>query len=111
MSESPFVLEGNQILREGETRVFSVVWDDFATISRAGVEAFVNGSTQSTGTDGVLSSAGGSSVFSGNVQTLPALTVPAGSGGVAIVLEPAMVSGSQTYKTGIVCIILKPGEE
>lgn len=111
MGESPFVLEGDQIVREGESRIFSVIWDDFGAISSAGVEAFINGSTQSTGAEGLLSSASGSTVFAGNVQTLPTLTVPAGSGGVAIVIEPAMKSGDQVYKTGIVCIVLKPGEE
>ena len=105
MPESPFVLEGEQILRETETRIFSVVWDDFDTISSAGVEAYINGSSESAV---VLS---GSSVFSGNVQTLPKLTVPTGSGGTAIVLEPAMKSGNQIFKTGIICIVLKPGDE
>ena len=109
MPESPFVLEGDQILREGERRTFSVVWDDFVTISSStaagGTEAYINGSSDS----GNLLS--GSTTFSGNVQTLPLLTVPSGSGGTAIVLEPVMVSGSQFYKTAIVCRILKPGEE
>jgi hypothetical protein len=113
MAESPFVLEGDQILREGETRKFSVVWDDFVSISSVGAsthgtEAYINGSSD---TGNLLSTDAGSTVFAGNVQTLPLLTVPDGSGGTAIVLEPSMVSGGIIYKTAIVCRILKPGEE
>ena len=110
MTESPFVLEGDQILREGEVRIFSIVWDDFVSVSSAstaaGVEAYINGSTD---TGNLLAST--VHTYSGNVQTLAALTVPAGSGGTAIIIEPSMASGSQTYKTAIVCRILKPGEE
>ena len=107
--ESPFVLEGEQILREGETRTFAVVWDDFVTLTSStaagGSEAYINGSSDSANLFA------GSTAFSGNVQTLPTLTVPAGSGGVAIVVEPHMVSGGLFYQIGIVCRILKPGDE
>ena len=109
MAESPYVLEGEVIMREGESRVFSVVWDDFDSISSAstggagGTEAYINGSTDSAN---ILA---GSTTFTGNVQTLPAFTVPAGTGGVTIVLEPSMRANSQDYATGIVVRILKPG--
>lgn len=108
MTESPYVLEGEIIMREGESRVFSVVWEDFDTISSAstggagGTEAYVNGSTQS----GILT---GSTTFTANVQTLPTFTVPAGTGGVTIVIEPSMRANSQDYVTGIVVRVLKPG--
>ena len=113
MAESPYVLEGEVIMRELEQRVFSVVWEDFDTISSAttgglgGTEAYVNGSTQSAT---VLS---GSTVFTGNTQTLPTVTIPAGTGGVTIVIEATMNSasgqGGQDYATGIVIRVLKPG--
>jgi len=109
MAESPYVLEGEVILREGESRVFSVVWEDFDSISSAstggagGTEAYINGSTDSAN---LLA---GSTVYTGNTMTLPTLTVPVGSGGVTIVLEPSMRANSQDYVTGIVCRILKPG--
>ena len=108
MTESPYVLEGEIIMREGESRVFSVVWEDFDTISSAstggtgGTEAYVNGSTQS----GILT---GSTTFTANVQTLPTITIPIGTGGVSIVIEPSMRSNSQDYVTGIVIRVLKPG--
>ena len=108
MTESPDILEGEIIMREGESRVFSIVWEDFDTISSAstggtgGTEAYVNGSTQS----GILT---GSTTFTANVQTLPTFTVPAGTGGVTIVIEPSMRANSQDYVTGIVIRVLKPG--
>jgi hypothetical protein len=103
--EQPFVLEGEQVLREGETRSFAVVWDDFTTISTAGTAVYVGGSDQSA----LIS---GTTVVTDNVQTLPLLTVPSGSGGTVIVIEPSVKIGStQVYKTGIVCHILKPGSE
>ena len=46
MSE-PFVIEGEQTLREGETRTPAVVFEDFATVATGGTEVYVNGSTQS----------------------------------------------------------------
>ena len=104
----PFVLEGSTTMREGESRVFTIVWEDFTTISTVtggGAEAYVNGSSDSanvfTGTTSVT----------GNALTLPLFTVPAGLGGTNIVIEPEMSANSQTYKTGIVIRVLKPGTE
>jgi len=102
---SPFIIEGVETMREGESRQFTVVWDDFTTISTAGCEAYLNGSSQSTT---MLS---GSSAVSQNAQTLPVFTVPSGSGGSVIVIEPAMSANSQVYKSGIVVRVLKPGSE
>ena len=107
MPESPFILEGEEIMREGESRVFSVVWEDFTTISTGGggVEGFVNGSSDSanlfTGTTAVI----------GNTLTLPLFEVPVGLGGTNIILEPVMEANSQVYKTGITIRILKPGAQ
>ena len=105
MPEGPFILEGEEILREGESRKFSVIWDDFTTISTAGCETYQNRSSQSA------SMLSGSSAVSGNVTILPLFTVPAGSGGTTIIVEAAMSANSQAYKTGIVCRIMKPGAE
>ena len=101
----PFVLEGEQILREGESRVFSVVWSQFSTMSTAGVEAFTNGSSDSAA---ILS---GTSAVAGNVEQLPTLTVPTGYGGLTIVIEATVSVAGSTYATGIVCRVLKPGQE
>jgi hypothetical protein len=54
MPESPFILEGEQIMREGESRRFSIVWDDFTEVTSAGVEAYISGSSQTTGSGGLL---------------------------------------------------------
>ena len=102
-NESPYVLEGEEIIREGERRIPSVVWEDFVTVTTAGVELYVNGSSD---TANWLS---GTSAVVGNVQTCPTLTVPSGTGGVTAVLEPAVISNSQTWKTGIIYRVLKPG--
>jgi len=101
--ETPFILEGDQIMREGESRAFALTWSQFSTISTAGCAAFVNGSDD---TSNILS--GSTSVIS-NVQTVPLITIPSGYGGLTIVVEPAMASGGVTYKTGIVIHVLKPG--
>ena len=107
MATSPFIIEGEEILREGDSRVFSIEWEDFTTMSTGGggAEGFINGSTDSanlfTGTTSVT----------GNTLTLPTFTVPAGSGGSNIVIEPVMSANSQVYKTGIVIRVLKPGVE
>ena len=101
--ETPYILEGDQIMREGESRAFGLGWSQFTTISTAGTEAFVNGSTDSAA---ILS---GSTSVVANVQTVPLITVPTGYGGLTIVVEPAMASGGVTYKTGIVIHVLKPG--
>jgi len=101
--ETPFILEGEQIMREGESRAYALTWSQFSTISTAGCAAYVNGSLDTTN---VLS---GSTTVTGNVQTVPLVTVPSGYGGLTIVIEPAMASGGVTYKTGIVIHVLKPG--
>ena len=101
--ETPFILEGDQIMREGESRAFALIWSQFTTISTAKTEAYVNGSSDSAN---ILS---GSTSVVGNVHTLPLVTIPTGFGGLTIVIEPAMASGGVIYKTGIVIHILKPG--
>ena len=107
MATTPFIIEGEEILREGESRVFSVVWEDFTTMSTGGggAEGYVNGSSDSanlfTGTTNIT----------GNTLTLPTFTVPAGLGGTNIVIEPAMSANSQVYRTGIIVRVLKPGSE
>lgn len=105
MPESPYILEGEEILREGESRIFSIIWEDFTTMSTGGCEAYVNGSSDS------LNLLTGSTTIVGNTLTLPTFTVPPGLGGTNIVIEPAMVANAQTYKTGIVVRVLKPGAE
>lgn len=107
MPESPFVLEGEEILREGESRIFSVIWDDFTTISTGGggVEGYVNGSSDSANLFT------GTTVVTGNTLTLPKFTIPAGLGGTSIIIEPVMSANSQVYKTGVTIRVLKPGSE
>jgi len=101
--ETPFILQGDQIMREGESRAFALTWSQFSTISSGGCEAYVNGSTDSAT---ILS---GTTSFSENVQTVPLITIPTGYGGLTVVVEPAMNSGGVVYKTGIVLHVLKPG--
>ena len=74
-------------------------------MSTAGTEAFVNGSSDSAA---IIS---GSTAVSGNVQTLPTITVPTGYGGLAIVIEPTVSVSGSTYASGIVIRVLKPGQE
>lgn len=103
--EMPFCLEGEQILREGESRVYSIVWSQFSTMSTAGVEIFTNGSSDSAA---ILS---GTSAVAGNVQQLPTITVPTGYGGLTLVAEATVAVAGSTYATGIVIRVLKPGQE
>lgn len=103
--ETPFVLQGPQVIREGESRAYALAWSQFSTISTAGAKAYVNGSDDTTN---ILS---GSTTVSANVQTVPLITVPSGYGGLTIVIEPAMQSGGVTYKTGIVLFVLQPGAQ
>ena len=103
--ELPFVLEGEIIAREGESRIFSVVWPQFSTMSTAGVEAFVNGSSDSAA---ILS---GTSAVAGNVQQWPTITVPVGYGGLSIVVEGTVSVAGSTYATAAVIRVLKPGSE
>ena len=101
--ETPFILEGDQTIREGESRAYSLTWSQFTTLTTAGAVAYVNGSDDTTN---ILS--GSTSVVS-NVLTVPLITIPAGFGGLTVVIEPAMASGGVIYKTGIVLHVLKPG--
>jgi len=111
----PFVIEGSTIMREGESRDFTVIWQDFTAISAStssaanlsslSVEGYVNGSSQTA------SLFSGSPAVSGNTLTLPTFTVPQGTGGTIIILEAHMKSSSQLYKTGIIIDVLKPGAE
>ena len=71
--ETPFILEGDQIMREGESRAFALTWSQFSTLSTAGCEAYVSGSTDSAS---ILS---GSSSVTANVQTIPLNTPPINS--------------------------------
>lgn len=103
--EAPWVLEGEEIMREGERRIPSVVWEDFATLTTAGVEMYINGSSVSA------TWLSGSSAVVGNVQTCPTITVPTGAGGLTAVLEAAVIANSQTWKTGVIYRILKPGAQ
>ena len=98
-----FVLEGEQIIREGESRSPAIVWEDFTTVSTGGVEVYVNGSSESAA---YLS---GSSVVTANVQTLPLITFPVGSGGLTVVVEPSVNANSQRWRTGLIFRVLKPG--
>ena len=98
-----FVLEAEQVAREAESRAPAVVWQDFASITTAGTRVYVNGSTQ----ESVYLS--GTTQITANVQTLPLITFPAGSGGLTVVVEAAVVANSQTWKTGIIYRVLKPG--
>ena len=108
-ASAPFVLEGEEIMREGESRTFSIVWEDFSTISTGGggVEGYVNGSSDSAN----LFQVGASTVVTGNTLTLPKFTVPTGLGGTNIAIEPAMAANTQVYRTGIIVRVLKPGSE
>ncbi len=101
--ETPFVLEGDQIMREGESRAYALTWGQFSTISTAGTAAYVNGSDDTTN---LLS---GSTSVVANVQVAPLITIPDGFGGLTVVVEPAIASGGVVYKTGIVIHVLKPG--
>ena len=104
MSE-PFVIEGEETLREGESRTPAVVFEDFGTVSTGGTEVYVNGSSQSA------TYLTGSTVASANVLTLPLITIPSGVGGLTVVVEVRVVANSQNWKTGIVYRILKPGSQ
>ena len=100
-----FILESEQIVREGESRSPAVVWEDFTTVSTGGVEVFVNGSSETA------SYVSGSSIVTANVQTLPLVSFPAGSGGLTVVVEPSVQANSQRWKTGIIYRVLKPGAQ
>ena len=98
-----WVLQGDQPLREGEIRAFSVTWPDFSSVSSGATKTYRNGSSEtlSTGTDAV----------SGNVHTLKTNTVPAGYGGTIVITESKVDIGGESYKVGIRSPILKPGQD
>ena len=101
----PFVIEGAQIIREGETRTPAIVFEDFATISTGGVEVYVNGSTQSA------TYLSGSTVATANTLTLPLITIPSGVGGLTIIVEPRISANGQFWKTALILRCLKPGAQ
>jgi len=105
MSGEPFIIEGENTVREGESRTPAVVFEDFASVSTGGTEVYVNGSTQ---TATYLT---GSTVATANVLTLPLITIPTGVGGLTVVVEPRVVANGQNWKTGIVYRVLKPGSQ
>ena len=101
----PFIIEGENIIREGESRTPAVVFEDFATISTGGIEVYVNGSTQTA------TYVSGSTVATANTLTLPLITIPTGVGGITVIVEPRITANGQFWKTGIVYRILKPGSQ
>ena len=102
---NPYVLEAEETVRELESRSPAVVWEDFSTVSTGGVEVYVNGSSQTA------AYVTGSSVVTANVQTLPLITFPAGSGGLTVVVEPSVNANGQRFKTGIIYRVQKPGAQ
>ena len=101
----PFIIEGEQTIRESETRTPAITFEDFATISTAGTEVYVNGSSQ---TATYLS---GTTVVTNNTLTLPLLTIPAGVGGLTVVVEPRVSANGQRWITSIIFRVLKPGSQ
>ena len=103
--ESPFVLEGDRIMREGEGRTFAIVFPQFSTMSTAssGCEVYVNGSTDTA------NFVAGSTTITGNVVTTPTITIPSGFGGLTVVIEQQVLVDSIPYKEAIVINVLKPG--
>jgi hypothetical protein len=103
-NESPYVLEGKLIVREGEVHAHTLSWPFWSSVSTAGTEVYVNGSSQTTAW------LGGSTSVSGNVTTLSSLTVPAGLGGSTAVVEVSGVNGGETRVMGVIHIVIKPGQ-
>ena len=102
MSEA-FVLEGEQTVRETDSRNPAIVWEDFGTLTTRGHEVYVNGSSAG----GTYLS--GSTTIVGNTVTAPLITFPAGSGGLTVVLESSATANSQAWSAAIVYRVLKPG--
>jgi hypothetical protein len=103
--DNPYVLEGKMVVREGDVLAHTLSWPFWSSVSTAGTNVYLNGSSQSAGTW-----LGGTSVVSGNVTTLSSLTIPAGLGGSTVVIEVGGTNGGETRKMGIIHIILKPGD-
>ena len=100
-----FVLEGDEQIREGESRPVVVAFPQFSTMSSGGTEVFVNGSTV---TGDYMT---GSTTITGNVLSAGTFTVPSGQGGLAAVVEAAVTVDAHKYKAGIVFRILRPGSQ
>ena len=100
-----FVLEGDEQIREGESRPVVVAFPQFSTMSTGGTEVYVNGSTVTT--DYMT----GSTVITGNVLSAGTITVPSGQGGLAAVVEAAVSVDAHKYKAGIVFRVLRPGSQ
>ena len=105
MSGSAFVLEGDESIREGESRPVVVSFPQFSTMSTGGTEVFVNGSTVTA--DYMT----GSTVITGNVLSAGTITVPSGQGGLAAVVEAGVNVDAHKYKAGIVFRVLRPGTQ
>ena len=105
MSNSAFVLEGDEQIREGESRPIAVTFPQFTTMSTGGTEVFVNGSTVS------VDYLTGSTSIVGNVLTAGTITIPSGQGGLAAVVEAGITVGGNKYKAGIVYRVLRPGSQ
>ena len=103
MSDTAWVREGPQTLREGQEKRFAVVWEGAATVTSGTDEIYANGSTQTVLT--------GSISIVGNVESTRLLTVPSGAGGLTYVWEVAAVVDGNLTKAGVQIEILKPGQE
>jgi hypothetical protein len=103
-NESPYVLEGSLVVREGEVHAHTLEWPFWSSVSTAGTEVYVNGSTQTA------TWLGGSTSAAGNVTTLSSLTVPAGLGGSTAVVEVSGTNSGETRVMGIIHIVIKPGQ-
>lgn len=115
-NESGYVLEGTQTVHEGEVLRYTVEFPGWSTIAigdSTATNVYVGGSTDTSNWVPGSSTGAGSTSVSGNLVVLPSLTVPAGLGGSTAVVEVGARSsnGFELRKTGIVHIILKPGQE
>ena len=98
-----FILEGEEQIREGESRPVAITFPQFSTMSTGGTEVFVNGSTATT------DFMSGSTSIVGNVVTAGVVTIPGGTGGLTAVVEVGVTIGGNKYKSGVVYRILRPG--
>lgn len=98
-----FVLEGEEEIREGESRPIVISFPQFSTMSTAGTHVLINGSTADT--DYLT----GSTTITGNVLSAGTITIPAGQGGLAAVVEAGVSVDGHVYKAGSVFRILRPG--
>jgi len=98
-----WVRESPRYVREGETRRYTLIWENVTTLSSPSDEVYANGSSQ-----GVLT---GSATVSGNTMQTRTLTVPAGAGGLTYVWEFSVTADGITRKEGFQLEVLKPGQE